>query len=639
MSRYYFDSETNGLLESLTKIHSLVLRDLDTNVVFSCHDNAEHGNPRAKEGVLVHMSIAQGLELLAAADEVVGQNIIKYDIPAITKVYPNWRLPAHCKIVDTLVMSRVIWPALRDDDINNRRRRPNFPGNMYGRHSLEAWGLRLGFPKDDYKARCKELGIDPWAEWNPMMQAYCEQDVAVTARFHEVCLSKNYDPRALDLEHRFQHVILKMENAGFPFDVAAGERLYNVLASRRDEIEKELLVAFAPWWTALELVSPKKTLNYKDVTRASTVEGCNYTRVTLTQFNVNSRDHVSNRLIALHGWEPEEFTKDGKPTIDDEILSELEYPEAKLLAEAFMLQKRIGQLAEGNGAWLKLVRGGRIHGEVNTNGAVTGRCTHSKPNIGQVPAVGKPYGAECRALFTAIKGFRLVGADAAGLELRMLAHYMARYDDGAYRDALLHGDIHWVNAIALGLVPAGTVFDDHNEHHLRARNNIAKRFIYAYLYGAGDAKIGSIVGGGAAAGKKLKAKFLATLPALKYLKDAIDKAVDARGYLTGLDGRRIPVRSKHAALNALLQGAGAVVVKLATVLFDDALAAAGLLWTRDFAMVAHVHDEFQTLARDEIAETVGAIAVKSFQLAGEVLALRCPIDGAYKCGDNWEQTH
>src|SRR5690606_27698447 len=250
------------------------------------------------------------------------------------------------------------------------------------------------------------------------------------------------------------------------------------------------------------------------------------------------------------------------------------------------LFRSISQLAEGDQAWLKVERNGKIHGSVNPNGAVTGRATHAYPNVAQVPAVRKGkkdgetvilyggeggYGWECRELFTVPDGWSLVGSDASGLELRCLAHFMARYDGGKYGKVLLEGDIRSENQKAAGL---------------HTRDN-AKTFIYAFLYGAGDAKIGKIVKKGPADGKRLKAKFLAKTPALKRLIEAVRNAAK-RGYLIGLDGRQLHVRSAHAALNTLLQSAGALVCKKWLVMVEEELQARGLKhgWDGDYAFVA-----------------------------------------------------
>jgi DNA polymerase I-like protein with 3'-5' exonuclease and polymerase domains len=286
-----------------------------------------------------------------------------------------------------------------------------------------------------------------------------------------------------------------------------------------------------------------------------------------------------------------------------------------------MVQKRIGQLAEGDQAWLKKVgNDDRIHGSVITNGAVTGRATHSNPNMAQVPSVSAPFGTECRTLFHVPQGKSLVGADLSGLELRCLAHYMAKWDGGSYGRTLLEGDIHTVNQNAAGL----------------PTRNQAKTFIYGFLYGAGAAKIGSIVGKGAAEGQRLKSRFLKQLPALAKLVEAVQYASN-RGYLLGLDGRKLFVRSSHAALNTLLQSAGALIAKQSLVEFDRLVLERG--WSDKVKLVAWIHDEIQVETDEDIAEEVGTLAVRAFELAGTYFGFRIPITGEFRVGRNWAETH
>jgi DNA polymerase-1 len=293
------------------------------------------------------------------------------------------------------------------------------------------------------------------------------------------------------------------------------------------------------------------------------------------------------------------------------------------LLSYLLVQKRLGQLAEGQQAWLKLQKNGVIHGSVNTNGAVTGRCTHSNPNVAQVPSVRADYGSECRELFTVRNGYKLVGCDASGLELRMLAHYMAFYDGGQYAKIVTEGDVHTVNQQAAGL----------------ETRDQAKTFIYALLYGAGDEKIGNIAGGNAQLGQKLKRKFFSSLPALARLQADVQRKVKHGGELKGLDGRILPIRSSHAALNMLLQSAGAVCMKVA--LIQQFHLMNGLRWQhgREYAFVANIHDEFQAEVTPDKAETFGKLAVESIQHAGKQLKLNVPLDGEYKIGNNWAETH
>lgn len=291
---------------------------------------------------------------------------------------------------------------------------------------------------------------------------------------------------------------------------------------------------------------------------------------------------------------------------------------ASLIKEYMMLQKRIAQIE----SWLEVVGvNGRVHGRVITNGAVTGRMTHMKPNMAQIPNSGSPYGPECRQCWTVEEGSVLVGCDASGLELRMLAHYMK---DEKYVKTVCEGsskdgtDVHTVNQKAASL---------------QTRDQ-AKTFIYAFLYGAGPSKIGSIVGGSAKDGQKLIDSFLKGTPSLKRLRDKVS-VYAGKGYVPGLDGRKIWVRSEHAALNSLLQGAGAIVMKKALVIFNDKIKANG--W--DIKLVANVHDELQFECKPDIAEEAGKACVQSIREAGIAYNLRCPLDGEYKVGRNWRETH
>lgn len=599
MPRYVFDIETNGLLDDLTKIHSLVLMDVDTGDMHSF-------GPGAIEG---------GLQMLMDADQIIGHNIIKFDIPAIQKVYP-WCHIDRDKVFDTLVMSRLIWPNLSQLDTPAIKK--GMPGNLRGSHGLEAWGYRLNEWKGDYSKEMKDKGLDPWAEWNPEMQAYCEQDVRATKALLDKIDSKGTDPKAIELEHRVAWIIAQQERNGFLFDTEKAERLLADLQVKRAEIEGELQNLFEPWFAPAGLKEPKRTVNYKSVDRHSTWAGAPYTEVNLNVFNPGSRHHIADRLMKVRGWKPDQFTDKGQVKVDENVLLKLKYPEAQKIGEYLMLQKRIGQLAEGKQGWLNQVHpDGRIHGSVNSNGAVTGRMTHSHPNVAQVPSVGAPYGAECRELFKVPQGKKLVGIDVSGLELRMLAHYM---NDPNYTREVVEGDVHTANQKAAGLP---------------TRNN-AKTFIYAFLYGAGDEKIGKIVGKGAKEGKRLKRQFLEATPALKGLINGVQKAAKTRGYLKGLDGRKLHVRSAHSALNTLLQSAGALVCKRWIVEFEDALQQ-GL--GDHVKFVANVHDEIQLEVDAEFAEAAGELAVECIGRAGDYFNVRVPLTGEYKVGANWKETH
>ena len=593
-----FDLETDGLLDEVSKIHCLVIKSTET------------GKALTFGPVGCDQPLGPGLEVLMKADLIAGHNVIKYDLPVIQKLYP-WFTIDPSKVFDTLVATRLIWANVKDTD-NVLLKQEKLPGKLFGSHSLAAWGYRLGNYKGDYSGG--------WETFSQEMLDYCVQDVEVTAALFTKITEKNYSTQALDLEHQVAWLMAKQERNGFHFDMKKAAELLGTLVQRRGELERELKEYFGSWEVQLPDFVPardNKTLGYK--------KGIPVKKVKTVEFNPSSRDHIADRLITLYGWKPADFTEGGKPMVDEVVLGKLSYPPCKQLTEYLLVQKRISQLNEGGQAWMKCEKKGKIHGSINPNGAVTGRATHSYPNISQVPSSGSPYGPECRALFTVPDDWLLVGADASGLELRCLAHFMAKWDGGKYAEILLGGDIHTENQKAAGL----------------STRNQAKTFIYAFLYGAGDAKIGSITGGAASEGRKLKQKFLRSLPALGRLVEAVQGAAK-RGYLVGLDGRHIHVRSSHAALNTLLQGAGALICKKWLVLLEEHLQAAGLKhgWDGDYAFCAWSHDECQIACRTpEIATAVRKMAEDCVLKAGEYFDFRCPTAGESKVGKTWADTH
>ncbi len=586
------------------------------------------------------------------ADIVVFHNGIGFDHPALKKIRPDYIVPEY-KIFDTLVASRLIYSDIGVTDARLGAKK-GLPGKLYGSHSLEAWGHRLGEHKGNYDGG--------WEHWSPEMQSYCCQDVTVTRALYEKIVSKNYSQEALELEHEVSWICAQQERNGFAFDVAKAERLYADLLGEYSETTELLRDLYRPWYTQDgEVRIPKRSnsrygywghYEYSDPETKRWV-GYPYSPVKLNVFNPNSRDHISRCLTAVYGWEPTEFTPSGKPKVDETILSALPYPEAKQLAELLMLKKLMGQLGDGDNAWLKHVKKGRIHGRVITNGAVTGRATHSNPNVAQVPSVKKPFGNECRELFTVDEGDVLVGCDVSGLELRMLAHFMAEYDDGEYGELVVDGDVHTANQQAAGL-------DTRDQ---------AKTFIYAFLYGAGVDKIGSIAGGGAENGKALKESFFAKFPALEELvfntqyqpsqtmtyerlkglrkttpwqklrkyKTRNKVVYEGRRSLNGLDGRVLNLRSSHAALNTLLQSAGALICKQWMVEFHQLLKEHHL--DQYVRQVAWVHDEVVLECNPFYAQAVSDLCVSAIQLAGTHFNIRCPLTGQAQIGKTWKDVH
>ena len=531
-------------------------------------------------------------DYLKGATLIVAHGGINFDFPILNRL---WGTKIGLKqAYDTLVVSRLLEPTKEQG------------------HSLEAWGNVLGKEKLDYAAvwtwimgRREEYSGEafdkPIAD---LLEHYCIRDVAVLRDLYvHLCgdlESKGFSQESVTLEHQVAAIIAKQERNGFKLDVVHATCLLTDLKGKMGEIYERMQERWPP--VIKERYSEKTGKRLKDET---------------ITFNPASRQQIGEKLIEL-GWKPKKFTPTGQPIVDEGTLMGVNFPEAQIIAEYLMLQKRVAQVE----SWMDAVgKDGRVHGKVITNGAVTGRMTHSSPNMAQIPNSGSPYGPECRQCWTVEEGNVLVGCDASGLELRMLAHYMK---DENYVKTVTEGsskvgtDVHTINQRAAGL----------------ETRDQAKTFIYAFLYGAGPEKIGSIVGGSRVQGQQLINRFLKGTPALQRLRDLVQRYAE-KGYVPGLDGRKIWVRSEHAALNSLLQGAGAIVMKKALVLFDTRARGLGL----DVKMVANVHDEWQFECSEVFAEVAGKLAKQSIIDAGVFYNLRCPLDGEYKIGRNWRETH
>ena len=531
-------------------------------------------------------------EYLKGATLIIGQNILAFDARLLNSIWKTKIALNQC--YDTLLVSRLLEPSRENG------------------HSLASWGTTLGLEKIDYLATWqwmnerRELYKGECYDVVHMglLETYCRRDVEVTEKlFHELeaqLVAKKFSNESVQLEHKVAAIISKQEQNGFKLDTIYATSLLAGIKGKLDSLYEEMQLRWPP--VVVERISEKTGKRLQD---------------GVVVFNPGSRKQIGEKLIEL-GWKPEKKTETGQPMVDEGVLSKIAIPEAKPIIEYLMLQKRVAQIT----SWLEAVgKDGRVHGKVVTNGAVTGRMTHSSPNMAQVPNAGSIYGPECRECWTVEEGNVLVGADASGLELRMLAHYMKDINyvktvcEGSSKDGT---DVHTVNQRAAGL----------------PTRDAAKTFAYAFLYGAGSAKLGSIVGGTSRTGDKLKADFLAKTPALAKLIARVKEAATA-GYVPGLDGRRVWVRSEHAALNSLLQSAGAIVMKQALVIFHNK--AFENKWP--IKLVANVHDEFQLETSERYGTIVGEAMVQSIVEAGEHFSLRCPLAGEYKIGRNWRETH
>jgi DNA polymerase I len=629
-TRYIWDLETDNLLDDVTKVHCAVLVNADTDEVSSFKFSEKD----------------QEQEFLAIYQDpnvhLIGFNSIKFDHAVIQKLYGIPFDQSRCD--DAIVLGRLVYPDIKATDFIRARLWKDylkstdegtawygdipreFPGKFVGSHSLKAWGYRLGVHKGDYEGG--------WEQWSPEMHEYMLQDGTVTLDLYRRLMAHEPSPQALELEYRVAWLCAQIERNGFPFDSQAATELLATMVDEREALRRDLVGLFPNWMVRLPDFIPKRN----NATQGY-IAGVPVPRWREHEFNPSSRDHIADRLTEKYGWKPESWTDGGKAVVDDEVLSKLPYPEAQKLSRSFLLDKRIGQLAEGNQAWLNVTKNGRIHASYNTNGAVTGRATHSHPNISQVPRVSSPFGRDCRALFTVPPGWVLVGADQSGLELRCLASDMAAFDGGTYCSVVTEGDVHTTNQVAFGF-------------YLR---DSSKTGIYAVCYGAGDEKLGTIAeedarkaekpkpeGNTRAIGTRIRRSFESGLPAFKQLVRLVKSAAE-RGWIKGIDGRKMPVRSPHAALNVRLQNSGAVICKQWGCDANDELQRRGLKhgWDGDYAFVSWSHDEYQVAVRDDPATIaiVREVMRDTGRNAGKPFNFNCPLDVETKVGANWAETH
>ena len=458
-----------------------------------------------------------------------------------------------------------------------------------GGHSLESWGKRLGSEKIEY---------NDFNHFSPEMLEYCKQDVNVTQKLGMALEEegKDFSDRSYNLERQVRSIVDRQQENGFAFDIMKAMILEANLSDELYKLEEKAHDMFPP--KVEKRVSEKTGKPLKD---------------KVTEFNIARRIHIAERLEEM-GVKFTERTETGRAVINESVLDKIDLPEAQMFSRYFLLQKRTGLLK----SWIQECSDqDRVHGRVLTLKTITGRMAHHKPNMAQVPAVYSPYGKECRELWTISNPdtHQLVGTDASGLELRCLAHYMG---DEKFTNEVLTGDVHTANQKAAGL---------------QTRDQ-AKTFIYAFLYGAGPGKIGTVVGGSWTEGEELIAKFLKNMPSLNRLRKTVTEAAKS-GRITGLDGRKLHIRYEHAALNTLLQGAGAIVCKQWLVEMDRMIWEHGL----DAKLVASVHDEYQFEVAKPDIDSFTKLTREAMKATQNILNFKCDLDCDYKVGNNWAETH
>lgn len=689
MYRLLFDTEGNGLLPTVTKLHCIAAIDPDTNERFDWKPD----------------QLSQAYETLSKADKLIAHHGLGFDFPAMVKT-DGFVVPIE-KQVDSVVIARTIYPNLRDTD-GKLVERGVLKGEHHGNHSLAAWGMRLGVHKGDFEG--------PWDVWTPEMHSYMCQDVEVLLALWNYLKPDLYSQQALELEHRIQRICLMMHEAGWPFDEEGAGALHAELLGKLEPIEQSLRADFGFWFQSKN----RKTLTITDPTTKKPVKvhewfvpkkpdpkrgydgeydgsedypvfakddpdgerepikwkkrkvfkGYPCTPLQRVEFNPASRPHIIRCLKKL-GWKPTAFTESGQPKLDDAVLEKLaeQFPQGGALVQFLLIDKRIGQIATGDQAWLKQVGpDGNVHCSINPMGTTSSRASHANPNLGQVPACKSPYGKECRRLFKVPRGWKLVGADQAGLQLRCLGHYLTPFDNGAYGLAVAEGDPHWRAVQAIGFTDEER--DKKNGLHEIYREKGAKTLTYATVFGCRDGKAGSIIRDCCVTartknpewghvyeryfgrnesdrdvGGPVRERFYSALglaPLLKKLED-IRAARDNPypGSLPGLDGRWVPARTDHSALAALLQSAEAIICKQWVCDAFDALIDAGLRWGwfGDFVFVGWVHDELQVAVRAEHVETVANILTECARAAGKPFKFRVALSSEAKVGNNWSETH
>ena len=566
----------------------------------------------------------------AKVDHWIGNFFLSYDAPLFRKIL-GVSIPV-TKITDTVIVSSL----------------QKF--SREGGHSLEAWGIRLKHPK---------ILFDDFSRFSPQLLERCRNDVELN--YKVACYlvkerAKHGSMAAERLEHETQAILNQQQEHGFPIDVAGASSLKSRLDNRANEIEATLQAALppAPYWAGS--IEPRYckdgSLSKGGLQFLSEdwekVSGP-FSRIDWKEFDTNSAKQKIERLRGW--WSPTVRTRGYRSlkqrlregAITKEKLAEREPYTWQLCEENFATispdapkpLRDLGELAmlrarsnEIKGWFDNMDAEGHVHGKCYGLGTITHRASHRDPNLGNTSSVDSPYGAECRACFIpGGDGYVLLGTDAKGIQLRVLAHYM---NDPAYTDAVVNGDPHTKNLEAMG-IDKGEWDHEHGVWSARAR---AKTFIYAWLLGAGDEKVGLIIGGTPAEGRQVKENFLRNTPALAGLKE---RAADAArtGRLVGLDGRRVEIKAEHYALSVYLQSGEAIIMKRAMVQYHHWARAAAI----DFQQLAFVHDEFQSRVRADQAEELGRLQVKAIVEAGLHFKMNCPMDGAYRIGKNWLETH
>lgn len=603
--RLVCDIECDNLKpEEVKNIWVIVCKDIDTQEVYV------YNNPK------------DAIDVLKRASIVIGHGFISYDYLCLERFIPGCIRPE--SIVDTLVLSRLLKYKLDDGQ----------------GHGLEAWGERLGSPKHP---------TPDFSKYSDTMRDYCIQDVDINHRLYTYLKTHMGDgswDKAMQCEMDMAWICLGMEQDGFKYDKIKADSLRNELEARRNYLDKEIAVSFLPKARAVREYNPRLT-KHGTISRSSVPRewvdltfvhvDCPFTLVEHVPFNADSPKQVVSRLNGF-GWRPTVRTKGGdswKLCEDNFATLPSSAPKAAhSLIERMIIETRIRKLDEWSSAYNPT--SGRVHGKFLSIGTWTGRMAHRQPNMGNISAeksikykgdalkrLATSLGRQMRELWIADDDSWLVGTDAEGIQLRIFAHYI---NDPKFIESLIHGkkedgtDPHSVNA---GI--------------LRCSRDSAKTFIYAFLLGAGDTKIGEILGLDSGRGRLRKEEFISAYPGLRKLREQDIPRDAAQGYFIGLDGRKVYCNDEHLMLAGYLQNGETVVMKHANILWRKELNDLSVRYKQ----VNFVHDEYQTevFGSRDIAERVGKLQAACITKVGRSLGLRCPLAGQYSIGKSWLETH
>jgi DNA polymerase-1 len=588
-----FDIEADGLLMDATNVWCAVV-----NINGQIHTF----KPFEDEDFIQVFS-----DMLAEADLIVGHNILMYDLPLLKQLYGITYNPN--KVRDTLLISRVEQP---DRD---------------GGHSLGSWGSRLGKSKLDFT---------DFSMYSEEMLTYCTMDVEISvALYNHFASIVDMNAPYIKLEHQYAYIISLQIQSGFTLNVSEALSLHQELQKEFEEIYDYLIETMPK----VKDITHYKSIKSRGLLRDETDTTYTYEsrgKLAIKEFkfdtpNPTSRQQMVTYLKSL-GWIPTVFTETGQAKVDESVLQGTNIEGADRIARMFRLQKMMGMIKDGASGWLKCVdpATSRVHGDVITNGANTGRATHSKPNMAQIDKKD----LRMRNVWVAQKGWKLVDCDAASLESRVLGHYLAAYDGGLFADVSANGDLHTHNQELLGL----------------NKRDSAKGILYALIYGAGDMKLGKLAMSDRGittyseyqqkkAGTQIRNEIADSLTGYTELVSDIKSVFNNRGYLTGLDKRSLYPRKEYSALNLLIQSAGAIIMKQATVNMYLLLNKQGYKYGRDYNLVATVHDEAVVECRADIAEDVAELMKESIRKAGRDFNFKCILDADARIGNTWAEIH